>query len=268
MVAIMRFKARLPVLILSASLASGFALADLGYRQDYDYPNQGDDWYGSTAGPDSRRDYPAFILDRSWNGNDYGTGYDRLTDPFDFGPLLELIVDRYSAYEFRFGDQAFYGYECFEDGHCGGGSWCSFPGTCFASRCQGGGSRSCSDGNDCTDDTCNSSLQQCEHDYVSPPGYVTNLMLSKAAPGSMVATLSWDDRYDEEWYNVYRGENPWLDDLTCYEPGVVGTSVDDDGSVGVTGLYFHLVTADHHCGEGYLGVDSDHHLRFNTTPCP
>ena len=84
----------------------------------------------------------------------------------------------------------------------------------------------------------------------------------------MVATLSWDDRNDEEWYNVYRGENPWLDDLACYEPGIVETSVDDDGTVGITGLYVHLVTADHHCNEGRLGVSSDYQLRFNTNPCP
>jgi hypothetical protein len=252
--------------ILTILIFSGFAWSDIGYRMDYDYPDQGDDWYGSSAGPDSRRDYPAIELDQSWNGNDFGAGYDRLTDPYGFGPSLDLLIDRHSAYALRFGNQEFYGWECWGD--CGSGSWCSFPGDCITGRCVGGGSRSCSDGNDCTEDVCNASLQRCEHPYVSPPGRVTNLMLSKPAPGSMVATLSWDDRHDEEWYNVYRGENPWLDDLACYEPGIVGTSVDDDGTVGVTGMYVLLITADHHCNEGQLGVSSDYQLRFNTNPCP
>ena len=256
------------LLILSLIFGAGLGFADTGFRLDYVYPNQGDDWYGSSGAPDARRDFPPLDLDQAYNGSDYEIGYSREMDPFGLGPPLDLTNTRHSLYEFRFGNQAFYGYECFEDGDCGTGNWCVGAPSCERNHCQPGGSRSCGDGNDCTVDTCNASLQQCEHSWVQPPGRVTNLMLSRAAPGSMVATLTWDDRNDEEWYNVYRGENPWLDDLACYEPGIVGTSVDDDGSVGLTGMYVLLVTADHHCGEGQLGVSSDFQLRFNHNPCP
>lgn len=241
-------------------------IADDGYRLDYDYPNQGDDWYGGSEAPDSRRDYEPLDVDQAYNGDDYGVGYERLFDPFGFGPPLELFVDRYSAYEFRFGNLAFYGYECWQDDDCGSGSWCVGQPTCDFNHCQPGKTRDCSDGDDCTDDTCDSSLEQCLHDWVQPPGEASGLILSKG-PGSTIATLTWDDQVDEEWYNVYRGENPWLDDLACYEPDIVGTSVDDDGTVAPSGLYVHLVTADHHCGEGHLGFGSDG-LRLNTNPCP
>ena len=264
----MRYKNFSPALMLLVLLAVSAVLADNGYRLDYDYPDQGDNWYGGFGAPDSRRDFPPLDVDQSWNGDDYGVGYERMFDPFGFGPPLELFVDRYSAYEFRFGNHPFYGYECLFDGDCGSGSWCRSAPTCEFNHCRPGSNRSCSDGNDCTVDGCNSSLQQCTHSWQQPPGDVTNLVLSKPAPGSMVATLTWNDQADEEWFNVYRGENPWLDDLACYEPDIVGTSVDDDGTVGLTGMYVHLVTADHHCGEGRLGVSSDYQLRFNTNPCP
>ena len=161
----MRYTKILPTLTLLVLLAYSAVLADNGYRLDYDYPDQGDDWYGSSAGPDSRRDYPVFDLDQSWNGNDYGAGYDRLTDPFGYGPSLDLFVDRYSAYDFRFGNQEFYGWDCHEDGHCGGGSWCSFQGDCIAGRCDGGGPRSCSDGNDCTQDVCTDGTGACSNPH-------------------------------------------------------------------------------------------------------
>ena len=186
-----------------------------GYRLDYDYPGQGDDWYGGSGAPDSRRDYPALNVDQAWNGDDYGVGYERMLDPFRFGPPLELFVNRHTAYEFRFGNR-------------------------FAGPC----------------------------DLVAPPGEVAGLRLSRAAPGSTVATLSWDDRGDAVWFNVYRGENPRLDDLACYESGIAGVGVDDDGSIPPTGLYVYLVTAGQVCGEGTLGTDSDTNLRASISPCP
>jgi hypothetical protein len=255
------------VTMLTILALTGSAMADTGYMQDYDYPNQGDDWYGGMNAPDSRRDFPPLDMDQVYNGNDFGVGYERQFDPLGHGPGLELFQGRYTEYQFRFGNQAFYGYDCWSDGDCGTGTWCVSQPTCQFVFCYPGTYRDCSDGNPCTDDTCNSSLQECLHDWVQPPGDVTGLMLSRES-GSTVATLSWDDRYDEEWYNVYRGEAPSLNDLACYLPGIVGTSADDDGSIPVSGLYIHLVTADHTCGEGRLGIDSDYNLRFNYNPCP
>jgi hypothetical protein len=266
-VRIMKYSKAGPAAILALLLVSGMTLADNGYRLDYDYPNQGDDWYGGTAAPDIRRDYPALDVDAAWNGDDYGVGYDRVLDPFGFGPPLELFVGRHSSYEFRYGNLAFYGYQCWADGDCGSGSWCRADPTCEFNHCQGGSWRSCADTNPCTIDGCDSILRECTHQALLPPGEVTGLMLSRAT-GSTVATLTWNDRTDEDWYNVYRGEDPWLGDLTCYETSIVGTSVDDDGTIATSGMSVHLVTAEHQCGEGRLGVDSGSNLRLNTSPCP
>ncbi len=263
----MRNTRLLPAALVASLLIAAPGLADNGYRLEYDYPDQRDLWDGGYGFPDPRLDYPPIELDLAWNGDDYGIGYERMLDPLGFGPAEQLTQQRHSAYAFRFGNQAFFGYECWFDDDCGAGSWCRSAPTCRSNHCLEGTPRNCSDGNDCTDDTCDPFLEQCLHDWVQPPGDVTGLVLSRA-PASTIATLSWDDRPDEEWFNVYRGEGPGLGDLACYIPGVSGTTADDDGSIAVSNLYVHLVTADHHCGEGRLGVDSDLNLRFNHAPCP
>jgi len=263
----MRYMKTVQAITLAGLLAWNHAVADNGYRLDYDYPNQGDDWYGGFNAPDPRRDYPALDVDQAWNGDDFGMGYERMMDPFGFGPPLELFVDRHSAYEFRYGNLAFYGYDCWLDDDCGSGSWCVSAPTCQLSRCQPGSNRNCSDTNPCTADGCNSLQQICVHSTLPPIGEATGLMLSRV-PGSSMATLTWDDRPDEDYYNVYRGEDSWLGDLTCFGSPVTGTTLDDDGTVAPGGVYFHLVTAEDQCGESSLGNDSVGTERLNLAICP
>lgn len=100
-----------------------------------------------------------------------------------------------------------------------------------------------------------------------PISEATNLRVSRS-PGSSVAHLYWDDHPAEDHHNVYRGEHAWLDDLACYDTFVIGTSLDDDGTVPPGGVYFHLVSAEDQCGESSLGKDSAGFIRPNPTPCP
>ena len=52
---------------------------------------------------------------------------------------------------------------------CDDGSFCNAGATCLAGLCGGGSALDCSDGLVCTDDICNETLQQCDHDLI--PGH-------------------------------------------------------------------------------------------------
>ncbi len=79
------------------------AVAQTGYDYDYDYEDQGDDWYGRPGAPDPRRDYDAFSLDLVSAGDDFGAGYEYVTDVLDKLIPLTLTQQRHSVYVFRFG---------------------------------------------------------------------------------------------------------------------------------------------------------------------
>jgi len=65
-------------------------------------------------------------------------------------------------------------------------------------------------------------------------------------------------------YNVYRGFQVDLDDLTCFLSGVTSTSTEDDGAEPDAGTFMiYLMTASNCSGESVLGDG-----RPNTDPCP
>jgi hypothetical protein len=127
------------VLVLAASLAvAPVAVAQTttnGYDSDYDYPGQGDDWYGRRDGPQLRRDYAAFFIDEVLSGDDFCHGYDPGFDSMGFGaPLFRTNRDTTEhALRFSRGDPAF---------------------ACLASS-------PCNDGNPCTADSYDSVQQLC-----------------------------------------------------------------------------------------------------------
>ena len=66
----------------------------------------------------------------------------------------------------------------------------------------------------------------------------------------------------------YRGEDPVLSDLSCFQSGIVGTMIDDDGDLGTRGLLLYLTSAFACAQESTLGEDSDGTNRPNAAPCP
>ena len=79
-----------------------------------------------------------------------------------------------------------------------------------------------------------------------------------------VAELTWDRMFDADAYNLYRGESPDASDLDCFDTGIPGASVEDDGAVPPAGgSFFHVVAGRNCAGESPLGMD-----RTPATPCP
>ncbi len=231
------------------------AHAGTGYRTDFDYSNQGDDWYGRSL-PDPRRDFPASPVDEASEGDDFGLGFEILSAAPGFGPPLASTRDASYEYRFRFGDRYTDWQECYVDANCddtvfcNGAEWCNIQGTCSA-----GAPPSCDDGNPCTSNACNISLDLCQNDPLPDPGEVPFLTLA-THPGTTVATLRWSNQAAAETYNVYRGEKRDLSDMICYESFVLGTSLDDDGTFGAKGLYEFLVNSNGCGGTSSLGTDS------------
>lgn len=248
--------------LVALGSGQGVVLADTGYDLDYDYPQQGDDWYGSGL-PDSRRDYPGTSLP-FFDGDDFGVGYEASLDLLEFGPpLVRTNLQRFE-YRFRFDAAS----ECVDATECSDGLFCNGAEVCgFDSFCEPGTPPNCDDGDSCTSDACSESQDQCVNDPVPPPGAASGLMLALSNPDPDVATLSWDPVSDADAYNVYRGEDPQLSDLGCFKDNVPDTSVDDDGALPPSGLFVHLVSA-RACGESGLGQDSDGNDRPNDAPCP
>jgi hypothetical protein len=99
------------------------------------------------------------------------------------------------------------------------------------------------------------------------PAEAQNLRLSRA-PGSTVATLSWDPHPVAASFNVYRGERADLGDLACFLAGVTTVPAPDDGALPPLGRqYVYLVTAVSCGGESTLGFASSGE-RTNPAPCP
>ena len=80
------------------------------------------------------------------------------------------------------------------------------------------------------------------------------VVVRERGPDGERVTLHWDDRPDEDHYNVYRGEDPALSDLACFASPVFAATLDDDGTVAPGGVYVHLVSAVDQCGDVGAGV--------------
>ena len=270
-----------------------------GYDPDYDYPGQGDDWYGRRIRPDPRYDFPPILLYQILSGEDFCQGYERAFDPFGWGAPLFRTTGRHEAHAFRFSaaDAGWpcltgYGVPTCEDGNpctnrvfdlasatcmsvnlpdgasCADAAFCNGDETCFAGTCMAGPAPSCNDDNVCTIDMCDTLANSCVSSPLSAPAEVENLLAAMAEPGSLRMSLSWDGVQGAGDYNVYLGIDGAAGNLDCYQIGVGGQGTLDVGEVPPQGAaWLYLVTATNCAGEAILGNDSTGRERRNFRPC-
>jgi len=272
-----------------------------GYRQDYDFPGKGDDWYGGMRLPQQRRDFPPPFLDQVLSGEDFCLGYERFADLIGLGPPLFRTNERNTGYAFGFGP-AGEAWRCLEGGivepppNCGDGNpctedwydssagrcrhdpvpngtscsdglFCNGAETCQSGSCTDGTSPSCDDGDDCTENWCDEAGDTCRNEAPPIPAEVTGLTLDPSGPGEPSAVLHWDDQSLADFYNIYRSSMGYPGELACLVPGVPGTSTQDDGEVPPQGqAYYFLSTAANCAGESSLG-EGEPGERPNESPC-
>jgi hypothetical protein len=254
-------------LVALAAVIPCAAAAGTGYHTDYDYPGQGDDWYGRSRPIviDPLLDFYAYTSIPSLEGDDYGFGYDPIHDPLGWGPPLERTQTKQTEYVFRFAVLV----PC-QGGHslgCDDWVFCNGDEVCVTGICSAGTRPLCDDGDVCTVDVCDDALDACVNPAGPGPGEVGGVLVERAAVGSTVARFHWSSEPLASWYNLYRGTKASLGDLGCHVSNVSGNTVDDDGDFGPQVLYY-LVTATG-CGiEGGIGEDSGGTARINPAVCP
>lgn len=271
-----------------------------GYEQDYDYPGQGDDWYGRRARPRPERDFAPTFLDLVLSGEDFCLGYEKFFDRLDLGAPLFRTNGRSFDYLFRF-SAADPNYPCIQGGgvsvpDCDDGNPCtsdSFDaglqrcvhtsvanGTSCADNlfcngaetCQGGscvsGAPPCDDGNPCTVDSCDEALNTCQNLAPPLPAEVQGLILSPLGSTSTVL-MDWNVTAGADVYNLYRSDTGILSGLACLQAGLPGTSSMDDGLVPAPGEVLLYLPAGANCaGEGSLGSGDPPAGRQAGVPCP
>jgi len=261
-----------------------------GYRQDYDFPGQGDAWYGGMQLPQEERDFDPTFLDQILSGDDFCRGYEPWFDPLGLGPPLFRTDERNSAYAFRFGsaieEWPCIGFlavgqappNCNDGNRCTTDSWSSTLGrcvhsavpngtscsdgvscngaeTCQSGTCTSGTPPSCDDGDACTTDYCDTATDACRHDAPPVPAEVQQLRMALEAPGFTVAIVSWLEQPEAEYYDLYRSTVQDLEDLVCFIPEIVGTTIADDGFAPAPwDALFYLSTAVNCAGESPLGT--------------
>jgi hypothetical protein len=96
------------------------------------------------------------------------------------------------------------------------------------------------------------------------PAQPADLLLAKTPGSPETAELGWNPVTDADVYNVYRGVQPDATDLSCYEPGVPGTTIQDDGLVPSPGMgLFYVISSANCAGESELGE-----ARVPSVVCP
>jgi exonuclease III len=90
---------------------------------------------------------------------------------------------------------------CSTDVDCDDGFFCNGPETCDigTETCIPGTSIDCDDGNSCTIDSCDETLNMCQHSTPPSPGEVFSLMVGKM-------NLSWDPEAVATGYDIVRGD--------------------------------------------------------------
>lgn len=259
------FRITAPILLLTC----GNLLADSGYKTDYDFPDQGIDWYGSPGSFDLKYDFPSTFMETFSDGDDFGFGYEVHTDLYGFGPPTVLTNTRNFEYRFRFGMFGIVsGGLCATNNDCSDGFFCNGSEICNGQFCGQGTPPSCGDTNSCTIDFCDEVFDQCQHIPRGDPGEVSGMWLDLFDPATSVATVDWNSQARTNYYNVYRGEVADLRDLNCYAGGVTASNMDDDGLFSPGGLFLYLVTA-YGCGsESTLGTNSAGVERIYFSGCP
>ena len=253
---------------LIALLAYAPVIADSGYRTDYDFPGQGDDWYGSPTALDPNRDFPPIFMLIYSDGDDFGLGYEIETDLLGLGPSLDLTNTSLFEYLFRFG---LYGVQigpiaCHLNNDCSDSILCNGLELCTDGQCQPGPPPSCSDSDSCTIDSCDQVADACIH-RPTGPGEVGGVSMELQDLMTTIALLDWDPQVPADYFNLYRGQAGSLGDLACFAAGVIGTSTNDDGALPPNGLFIYLLTAYACQKEATLGTGSDGIERSNQLPC-
>ncbi|HJQ66540.1 MAG TPA: hypothetical protein VJ816_09200 [Gemmatimonadales bacterium] len=140
---------------------------------------------------------------------------------------------------------------CANSGTCTDGLFCTGVEVCVNSLCTYG-PPACNDGNPCTIDSCTENTDTCSFTPVPPPAEVAQLNVGRSAPLSTVATLAWSGVSGAASYNVYRSSAANLGSLACFQGGVTGTSLNDNGAVPAGAFYFLISSKA--CGESGLGT--------------
>jgi hypothetical protein len=151
------------------------------------------------------------------------------------------------------------GCQCFCDMECDDATFCNGSEVCSGGLCYSGALPTCSDGNPCTTDACDSGPDSCVHNPVGPPPEVANLQVDQT-------TLSWDSQAGASRYNLYRAMMSNLFDLACFASLSSPMGTDNDPMASGQ-LKFYLATSVA-CGESTLGANSSAVERANLVPCP
>jgi hypothetical protein len=271
------------------------------YEQDYDYPDQGDDWYGRRARPRPKRDFAPTFLDQILSGEDFCLGYDKFFDRLHLGAPLFRTNQRPFDFLFRF-SAADPNYPCIQGGANSGGTNCDDGNPCTsdafdpvlqrcehtavangascadslfcngAETCQTGfcvsGAPPCDDGNTCTADSCDETLNACQNVGPPLPDEVQGLMLFPMGSTSTVV-LEWNVTANAADYNLYRSSTGTLSGLTCFQAGLPGPSSMDDGLVPGLAKWLLYLPAGANCtGEGSLGSGNPRAERQADMACP
>ena len=134
---------------------------------------------------------------------------------------------------------------------CTDGLFCTGVEVCAGNLCAYG-APACNDGNPCTTDSCTENTDTCSFTPVPPPAEVAQLAVTRAAPLSTVASLSWSAVSGASSYNIYRGASRALGDLSCFQSGLTGTSQNDDGAQPAVAFYY--LVSSQACGVSSLGT--------------
>lgn len=275
------------------------------YEQDYDYPDQGDDWYGRRARPRPKRDFAPTVLDQILSGEDFCLGYDKFFDHLNLGAPLFRTNNRLFDYFFRFsaadsdypciqGQGGAGGINC-DDGNpctddafdpvlqrcentavangtsCADSLFCNGAETCQTGFCTNG-APPCNDGDTCTVDSCDEALNTCENVAPALPGEVQGLTVSPfggASPDGVPIVLVWEVAPGAAFYNLYRSTSGTLPGLNCFQAGLPGTDTMDDGLVPAIGEAHVYLPAGANCaGEGSLGSGNPPEVRQAGISCP
>jgi len=72
------------------------------FNIDYDYANQGDDWYGQSRNIEPRYDHFEEVVIPTQQGDDYCLGYQARSHAFQQGPELNRSLSSRTAYAFYY----------------------------------------------------------------------------------------------------------------------------------------------------------------------
>lgn len=219
----MRSRAAIVACVLWLAPLPGLA-DETGYERDYDYPGQGDDWYGRGE-PDANRDYAPTRIELMLSGDDFCLGHETAFDYFGYGPILERTNETDFEFLFRFT-------KVDSDLPCTG----NIP--------------ACDDGDSCTNDYWGGASCQ----YVAPPvpGEIAGVALELDTP--VTATLSWTADPAADWYDLYRASSSQLGDLACLVTSIAQPTADDDGQLPAAGQVFYMLVTGRSCsGESTPG---------------